>query len=128
MLLRKPKRPTESRVSYRCLSICVNGGILNLSNFVCMQFFYGCYTVFLLLNKLHLFSLTQHTFILIQLDTLHVCYMFRSVLWPSSGMSLPKPYKGRYNICTCSTKCQDEERGLLLSTFCSKIFRYTWNI
>lgn len=31
-------------------------------------------------------------------------------------------------ICTLSSKCQDEKRGLLLSTFCSKIFRDTWNI
>ena len=33
----------------------------------------------LLLNKHHLFSITQHRFILIHLFFLHVCYMFRPV-------------------------------------------------
>jgi hypothetical protein len=37
-LLRKLERVTEYQVSYRCLGICVNGGFLNYSNFVCMQF------------------------------------------------------------------------------------------
>ena len=68
-LLRTPERPAESRVSYRCLSICVNGGIRNFSNFVCRQFFIDANPLCLLLNKLHLVSLTQRTFILIQLDT-----------------------------------------------------------
>ena len=39
----------------------------------------------LLLNKLHLFSRTQHRFILIQIVPLKVCYTFRPVLKPSSG-------------------------------------------
>jgi hypothetical protein len=38
-------------------------------------------------NKLHLFSLTQYGFILIQIVPLHACYMFRPVLRPFSGMS-----------------------------------------
>jgi len=38
----------------------------------------------LLLNKLHLFSRTQHIFILIQIVPLHVCCMFRPVLRPYS--------------------------------------------
>jgi len=51
----------------------------------------------LLLNKLHLLSLTQHRFILIQIVTFNMCYMFQLVLRPSSGMSIQNPYKGRYN-------------------------------
>jgi len=46
------------------------------------------------LNKLHLFCRTQRRFILIQIEPLHVCYMFRPVLRPSSGMSILKSYKG----------------------------------
>jgi hypothetical protein len=54
--------------------------------------------LFLLLNKLHLFSRSQHRFILIQIVPLYVCHMFRSVLRPSSGMSIQLSYKGRYNV------------------------------
>jgi len=50
-----------------------------------------------LFKKPHLFSLTKHRFILIQLVTVIYMYMFRPVLRPSSGMSIQKPYKGRYN-------------------------------
>jgi hypothetical protein len=42
----------------------------------------------LLLNKLHLFSQTQNRFILIQIAPLNVCYMFRSVLRPSTIRTL----------------------------------------
>jgi len=34
----------------------------------------------LLLNKLHLFNLTQHRLIFIQIVNLHACYIFRFVL------------------------------------------------
>ena len=47
----------------------------------------------LLLNKLHLFSTTQHRFIVIQLLHLHVAHMFRRVLRPSSDKEIQKPYK-----------------------------------
>jgi hypothetical protein len=53
--------------------------------------------VCLLLNKVHLFSLIQNRFILIQIVPLHVCYIFRPVRRPSPGMSIQKPYKERYN-------------------------------
>ena len=43
------------------------------------------------------YSRTRHRFILIQIVPLHICYMFRPVLRPSSGISIAKPYKGRYN-------------------------------
>jgi len=46
------------------------------------------------LNKLQLFSRTQRRFILIQIEPLHVCYKFRPVLRPSSGMPILKSYKG----------------------------------
>jgi hypothetical protein len=49
----------------------------------------------LLLNKLQLFRRTQLWFILIKNVPLHVCYMFRPVFRPSSGMSIQKYYKGR---------------------------------
>jgi hypothetical protein len=41
---------------------------------------YGRHSVVLSANKLHLFSPTQHRFIVIQSVTLHVRYMFRPVL------------------------------------------------
>ena len=41
----------------------------------------------LLLNKTHLFSLTQHTFIQSILLPSHICYMFRLILRQYSGMS-----------------------------------------
>lgn len=47
----------------------------------------------LLLDKLCLFSLTQHRFILIPNVPLHVCNMFR----PSSGISTQKSYTWKYN-------------------------------
>ena len=124
-LLRTPERPAESRVSYRCLSICVNGGIRNFSNFVCRQFFIDANPLCLLLNKLHLFSLTQRTFILIQLDTptcmLHVSACTLAIL--RHVITKPIQRKVQYSSCWCvlckrSAKCQDEERGFLLSTFC----------
>jgi len=37
-------------------------------------------------HTLHLFSRTQHRFILIHTVSLHVCYKFRHVLGPSSGL------------------------------------------
>jgi len=49
------------------------------------------------MNKVHLFSRTQHRFILIQIMPLHVCYVFRPVLRPSVGLSMKKSDKGRYN-------------------------------
>jgi len=45
----------------------------------------GAIPLRLLVNKRHLFSRTQHRFILIQIAPLRVCYMFRPVLRPSSG-------------------------------------------
>jgi len=42
----------------------------------------------LLLNKLHLFILTQHRLILIRVVPLHVCYMFRPVLGSFSYMAI----------------------------------------
>ena len=50
----------------------------------------------LLRNKPHSFILTQQVFILIQIVPLHVRYMFRPALRPSSDTSIQKPYKGRY--------------------------------
>ena len=134
-LLRKPERRTESRVSYRCLSICVNDGILNFSNFVCMQFFVDAIPLCLLLNKLHLFNLTQSPFILIPLDTstcmLHVSVCTLAILRHVITKTIQR--KAQYSYCWCVictriAKFQDEKRGLLLSKFCSKIFRDTWNI
>jgi len=91
--------------------------------------------LFLLLNKLHLFSLTQRTFILIQLDIptcmLHVSACTLVILRHVITKTIQRKVQYSYFwcvICTCSAKCQDEERGLLLSTFCSKIFRDTWNV
>ena len=54
--------------------------------------------VCLLLNKPHLYGLTQHRFILSQLVTL--TYMLH-VLRPSSVMSIQKPYTGRFCIFLC---------------------------
>jgi len=48
-------------------------------------------------HNLHLFSRTQHGIILIQTVPLHVGYMFRPLVRPSSGMWKHKSYKGRYN-------------------------------
>ena len=134
-LLRKPERRTESRVSYRRLSICVNGGILNFSSFVCVQFVIDAIPLCLLLNKLHLLSLTQRTFILIHLNTptcmLHASACTLAILRHVIAKTIQRKVKYSYcwcAICTRSAKCQDEGRGLLLCTFCSKIFRHTYNI
>jgi hypothetical protein len=54
--------------------------------------------VCLLLNKPHLYGLTQYRFILIQLVTL--TYMLQ-VLRPSSVMSIQKPYTRRFCIFLC---------------------------
>ena len=51
----------------------------------------------LMLDKLHLFYVTRHVFILIQNVAFHQCHMFRPEPRPSSGMSIPKSYKGIYN-------------------------------
>jgi len=48
-------------------------------------------------NKPHLLRPTKHMLISVQLLPLHMCYMFRPVLRPPTGMSIPKPYKGRHN-------------------------------
>jgi hypothetical protein len=45
-------------------------------------------------NKLHLFSLTQNRFFKFILLPLHVCYTFRPVLGPSSGMAIEKNLRG----------------------------------
>jgi hypothetical protein len=50
----------------------------------------------LLLNRLHLFSLTGHRFILIQTVPLHACYMFRPLLKSFSDMSMQNSCKGRF--------------------------------
>jgi len=42
----------------------------------------------LLLNKLHLFILTQHRLILFQVVPLNVCYMFRHIMGPSSHTAI----------------------------------------
>jgi len=47
--------------------------------------------------KLHLFRPTQHRFTLVQILPLLVGCMFRSVLRPSSGMSIQISYKERHN-------------------------------
>ena len=94
----------------------------------------GAIPLCLLVNRLHLFILTQRTFILIQLDTptcmLHVSACTLAILRHVITETVQR--KAQYSncwcvICTRSPKCQ-EERGLLFSTFCSIIFRDTWNI
>jgi hypothetical protein len=48
-------------------------------------------------NKLYLLRRTQCRFISIQNVLLHVYYMFRPGLRPSSGMSVQKLYEGSFN-------------------------------
>ena len=49
-------------------------------------------------NKLHLFSLTQQRFHKFSLLPLCVCYMFRPVLKPSSGMAIEKPQRMKHVV------------------------------
>ena len=58
------------------------------------QALYGSHPAVFVLNNPHTFSLTQHRFTLL---LLLLCYMFQHVLRHSSGMSIQKPYKERYN-------------------------------
>ena len=44
------------------------------------------------LYKLRLYIQTEHAFILIQNVPLHLCYMFRPLLRPSSGMLIQKSH------------------------------------
>jgi hypothetical protein len=58
----------------------------------------------LLANQIHLLSRTQRRFILLQILLLHVvCFMFRPVLGPSSGMSIQISYKGKHEDMIKST-------------------------
>jgi hypothetical protein len=63
----------------------------------------------------HLFSLTQHKLILIEKLILHVCYTFRLVFKPSSGMSTQIP--SHCAICqhtAIQQYCQNISRTYLL--------------
>jgi hypothetical protein len=51
----------------------------------------------LLLNKLCLFSLTQHKFILIQNLTFTCVLRVSACTWPLAGIPIHKPYKEIYN-------------------------------
>jgi len=93
---------TEVRVNdTNVFSLCLTANTLHLNyqqnRAVLISSIYVDLQLCLLLNKLHLFSLTQHRVVLIQLVTLHECYTFRHVLGPPSGISIQKPYKGRYS-------------------------------
>jgi len=64
--------------------------------FSCLLILIEAITLYSLLNQPHLFSPTQHRFILIIIVPLHVCYMFLFVLRSSSGMSIQNFYKERH--------------------------------
>jgi hypothetical protein len=58
-----------------------------------LEMFMEAVTLSLLITKLQSFILIPYRLILIQIVPLHLCYMFRPVLGPSSGMSIQKSYK-----------------------------------
>jgi hypothetical protein len=83
----------------KVFSLCLTANTLHLyyqqNRALLIRNLYVCLQLCLLLNKRHLFRLTKHRFVLVQLVTLNECYTFRHVLRP--GMSIQKLYKGRYS-------------------------------
>ena len=48
-------------------------------------------------HNIGLFKIELHLYMYAAcIDPLHVCYMYRPFLRPSSGMAIQKSYKGRY--------------------------------
>jgi hypothetical protein len=59
------------------------------------------------LNKIYLFILTQHKFILTNQSASHVCYIFRSVLGPSSNISTKRTNTGKLLVTSYIRSCAD---------------------